>query len=90
MACLTLPDIGTPEISQPYCAAEKALGEQSTVRTMELVNAGPFHMQAWPGRDEGKYGRKLRVLVRDGRSLGDMLVSKGLTRTRPGRRQPWC
>lgn len=87
---IRIADIDTPEISQPRCEDEKALGERATVRLMELVNAGPFQMQAWPGRDEDKYGRKLRVLVRDGRSIGDMLVSEGLARTWTGRRQPWC
>jgi len=29
------------------------------------------------GRDEDRYGRKLRVVVRNGRSLGDQLVSEG-------------
>ena len=33
------------------------------------------------GRDEDRYGRKLRVVVRNGRSLGDQLVSEGLART---------
>ncbi|WP_246711141.1 thermonuclease family protein [Rhizobium leguminosarum] len=87
---IRVADIDTPEVSEPRCAAEKALGDRATVRLMELVNAGPFQMQAWPGRDEDKYGRKLRVLVRDGRSLGDILVSEGLARTWAGRRQPWC
>lgn len=35
-------------------------------------------MLAWHSRDEDRYGRKLRVLVRNGRSLGDILVSEGL------------
>lgn len=87
---IRVADIDTPEVSEPRCAAEKALGDRATARFMELVNAGPFEMQAWPGRDEDKYGRKLRVLVRDGRSLGDMLVSEGLARTWTGKRQPWC
>lgn len=87
---IRIADIDTPEISQPRCAAEKALGERATVRLMELVNAGPFQMQAWQKHDEDRYGRKLRVLVRDGRSLGDVLVSEGLARTWTGRRQPWC
>lgn len=87
---IRIADIDTPEISQPRCAAEKALGDGATARFMELVNAGPFEMQTWQGRDEDKYGRKLRVLVRDGRSIGDMLVSEGLARARTGRRQPWC
>ncbi|MBR0554996.1 thermonuclease family protein [Ciceribacter sp. L1K23] len=87
---IRVADIDTPEVSEPRCAAEKALGDRATSRFIELVNAGPFQMQAWQGRDEDKYGRKLRVLVRDGRSLGDMLVSEGLARTWTGRRQPWC
>lgn len=87
---IRIADIDTPEISQPRCAAEKALGERATIRLMELVNAGPFQMQAWPKHDEDRYGRKLRVLVRDGRSIGNMLVSEGLARTWTGRRQPWC
>ena len=33
------------------------------------------------GRNEDRYGRKLRVVVRNGRSLGDWLVSEGLART---------
>ncbi|TWA12165.1 nuclease-like protein [Sinorhizobium medicae] len=83
-------DIDTPEISEPKCVAEKALGEQATERLVQLVNAGPFDMRAWEGRDEDQYGRKLRVLVRNGRTIGDVLVSQGLARTRSGRREPWC
>lgn len=85
-----IADIDAPEIGKPQCASEKALGERATVRLIELVNSGPFAMQSWPGRDEDRYGRKLRVLVQDGRSLGDILVSEGLARTWTGKRQPWC
>lgn len=87
---IRIADIDTLEISQPHCAAEKALGERATVRLLELVNVGSFQMQAWPKHDEDRYGRKLRVLLRNGRSLGDILVSEGLARTWTGRRQPWC
>lgn len=87
---IRVADIDAPEIGTPRCASEKALGDRATKRLLELVNAGPFEMQSWPGRDEDKYGRKLRVLVRDGRSLGDILVSEGLARTWTGKRQPWC
>jgi endonuclease YncB( thermonuclease family) len=69
---------------------ELALGKQATDRLLALINDGPFELHAWPGRDEDRYGRKLRVLVRDGRSLGDVLVSEGLARTWSGRREPWC
>ena len=87
---IRVADIDTPEISKPKCSSEAARGAKATRRFLELVNAGPVEFQAWPGRDEDKYGRKLRVLVRYGRSLGDILVSEGLARTWSGRRQPWC
>lgn len=87
---IRIADIDTPEVSEPGCASELALGKRATARLLELVNAGPFEMHAWQGRDEDQYGRKLRVLVRNGRSLGDVLVSEGLARTWTGRRQPWC
>ncbi|NLS07325.1 thermonuclease family protein [Rhizobium sp. P32RR-XVIII] len=83
-------DIDAPEIITPKCASELALGDKATERLIELVNEGPFQLQAWPGRDTDRYGRKLRVLVRDGRSLGDRLVAEGLARTWSGRREPWC
>ena len=85
-----IADIDTPEVSEPKCSSELALGNRATDRLIELVNQGPFELQAWPGRDEDKYGRKLRILVRNGRSLGDILVQEGLARTWTGRRQPWC
>ncbi|MBB3314604.1 endonuclease YncB(thermonuclease family) [Rhizobium sp. BK181] len=87
---IRVADIDTPEVSEPRCPSELALGNKATARLVELVNEGPFELKAWPGRDEDKYGRKLRVLVRDGHSLGDILVSEGLARTWTGRRQPWC
>lgn len=87
---IRVADIDTPEVSSPKCQSEATLGARATTRLLELVNVGPFEIKAWQGRDEDKYGRKLRVLVRDGRSLGDVLVSEGLARTWAGRRQPWC
>jgi hypothetical protein len=41
-----------------------------------------------PAPDQGRYGRLLRIPVRDGQSVGDMLVAEGLARTRSGRREP--
>ena len=39
---------------------------------------------------QGEYGRSLRVLTRNGQSIGDMLVAEGLGPTWTGRREPWC
>jgi endonuclease YncB( thermonuclease family) len=41
-------------------------------------------------RDADRYGRKLRVVTRNGRSLGDILVAEGLARRWDGRRRSWC
>lgn len=87
---IRIADIDTPEVSEPKCSSEAALSAKATQRLLQLVNAGPFEMQSWQGRDEDKYGRKLRVIVRNGQSLGDILVSEGLARTWSGRREPWC
>lgn len=87
---IRIADIDTPEVSEPRCSSDLALGNRATDRMLELINEGPFELEGWPGRDADRYGRKLRVLVRDGRSLGDILVSEGLARTWSGRREPWC
>nr|NTB10599.1 thermonuclease family protein [Agrobacterium fabrum] len=87
---IRVADIDAPEISEPRCASELALGNCATEQLVELVNQGPFELRAWPGRDTDRYGRAVRVLVRSGHSLGDILVSEGLARTWTGRRQPWC
>ena len=42
------------------------------------------------GRDQDRYGRKLRIVTRGGESLGEMLVAEGLAREWTGRREPWC
>ena len=86
---IRVADINTPEISSPKCAAERRLGQRATLRLQALLEAGPFELRA-DGRDEDRYGRKLRILMRDGRSLGDVLVAEGLAHPWNGRRESWC
>jgi micrococcal nuclease len=66
------------------------LGNRATQRLHELVNLAPFTADAATDRDEDKCGRKLRVLTRDGQSLGGVLVQEGLARPWDGSRHPWC
>lgn len=87
---IRVADIDTPEVSQPRCPAEKALGDRATKRFLMLLNAGPFDLSGVGNRDRDRYGRLLRVVTRNGRSLGDQLVREGLARTWTGRREPWC
>ncbi|PZU58917.1 MAG: nuclease [Sphingobium sp.] len=84
-----IADIDTPETHGPHCAEEAALGARATERLQSLLNAGPFTL-ASVDRDTDRYGRKLRVVTRDGASLGGTLVDEGLAREWGGRREPWC
>jgi micrococcal nuclease len=77
---IRLEDIDTPETHEPGCASEAALGRRATRRLLELVNAGPFQLVRTGGRDEDRYGRKLRTITRGGRSMGDVLIAEGLAR----------
>jgi endonuclease YncB( thermonuclease family) len=66
-----------------------ALGERAKGRLLELINAGPFELVRYD-RDEDQYGRKLRIIKRDGRSIGDTLIVEGLARRWDGARRSWC
>jgi micrococcal nuclease len=87
---IRVADIDAPEIGEPKCASEKALGERAKLRLRAMLNAGAFDLGTFENRDEDKYGRKLRVVMRGGQSLGYQLVKEGLARTWTGRRKPWC
>jgi micrococcal nuclease len=87
---IRIADIDTPEVFSYRCGHEKALGERATRRLHALLNAGPFVLEAYASRDEDQHGRKLRVVTRDGSSLGMTLVAEGLARQWDGARRPWC
>lgn len=87
---IRIADIDAPETHPPRCDHEANLGRRATTRLRELLNAGPFEVRSTGLRDDDQYGRKLRILIRDGRSIGDMLVSEGLARPWDGKRRPWC
>lgn len=84
-----IADIDAPETHPPRCDVEVELGGKATNRLVDLMNAGPFELKL-VSPEADRYGRKLRILVRDGRSLGDQLVAEGLARTWEGQRRPWC
>ena len=87
---IRIADIDTPEVDG-RCASETALAARATTRLEVLLDRGPFELHPAPdGRDEDRYGRKLRIVTRDGQSLGNTLVGEGLARTWTGRREPWC
>ena len=86
---MRIADIDTPEISEPKCESEYARGIAARDRLVVLLNEGVFHLVQFDHRDEDGYGRKLRVALREGRSIGNQLVAEGLARTWTGRREWW-
>lgn len=86
---IRIADIDAPETHPPRCALEADLGDRATTRLSQLLSAGSFELVR-SGRDEDRHGRKLRIVIRNGRSIGDMLVAEGLARTWEGKRRPWC
>lgn len=86
---IRIADYDTPETHDYRCASEKELGDRATQRLHELLESGSITLELID-RDEDQYGRKLRVVKVDGRSVGDTLVQEGLARWYQGGRQPWC
>ena len=86
---IRVADIDAPETHDFRCAEERDLGNRATRRLRQLLNGGAVSLQAID-RDEDRYGRKLRVVLVDGRSVGDLLVGEGLARPYEGGRRPWC
>ena len=86
---IRIADIDAPEVRDFKCSSEKQLGDRATLRLRELLSAGPFELTSID-RDEDVYGRKLRVVMRDGKSLGEQLVDEGLARRWTGSRRSWC
>jgi len=86
---IRVADIDAPETHPPRCENEARLGAEATERLLALLNEGPFNLRS-ADRDEDRYGRKLREVMRGGQSLGAILVSEGLAREWTGHREPWC
>lgn len=87
---IRMADIDTPETHPSRCPKEARLGKAATLRLQALLNQGPFDLRPIR-RDTDRYGRKLRIVERDGVSLGSILVREGLARPYTGgKRQPWC
>ncbi|MBU1173898.1 MAG: thermonuclease family protein [Alphaproteobacteria bacterium] len=86
---IRLADIDTPEVTSPHCAYELSLGHRATERLTQLLNAGPFSVER-AGRDKDIYSRDLRIVTRNGNSLGDVLVREGLAHVWDGGKHSWC
>jgi micrococcal nuclease len=83
--------LDTPETHPPSCAREADLGQKATLRMQELMNEGPFRLEATADRDRDRYGRLLRAVTRNGQSISDTLIAEGLAYAyNGGAKQSWC
>lgn len=86
---ILIADIDAPETKDAKCEAERARGFYAKQRLRELLNAGKFTLVA--SRVGGaREGGAPHLVMRNGRSLGDVLVSEGLVRKRAGEQSSWC
>jgi micrococcal nuclease len=81
--------IDAPE-RQGACAEETRLAERAAATLTQLLNMGPFVMTAVGGDERDQYGRELRSLSRNGRSIGEQMVEEGLAHDYRGRKTSWC
>lgn len=86
---IRIADLNAPEVSSPRCAAEARLGARATDALIVQLNAGPFAL-AEIDRDEDRYGRKLRRVMRDGQSVGGAMVGAGVARWYDRGPRGWC
>lgn len=88
-AKIALADIDTPDPAGARCSEETRLGTQATMRLQVLLNAGSFVVTP-SGRGQDDRGRQPRILMREGRSIGDQMVKEGLARRWSGHHEAWC
>jgi endonuclease YncB( thermonuclease family) len=86
---IRIADIDTPELSPPRCERERERGLAAKQRLLDILNSGPLSFKT-TARDEDRFGRKLRIVYRERRSVGDILVAEGLARKWEGSRRSWC
>jgi hypothetical protein len=87
---IRLLDINAPEISNPGCPSELALGLHAKKRLIELMNAGPVEVIRAGGNDTDAYGRDLRVVTVGGKPVADQLIAEGLARRWGDGPRGWC
>jgi micrococcal nuclease len=81
--------IDAPE-REGACPVETALAARSTKALLRELNRGPFVMTAARRDERDQYGRELRILTRDGRSIGEALVEAGMAHDYRGKKLSWC
>ncbi|WP_426277947.1 hypothetical protein [Sphingomonas sp. FW199] len=84
-----LADAEVPNPRLPACQEEAIIGARSLARLASLLNDGPFVISP-QSLGKGKRGAERHIVMRQGVSIGAVLIEEGLAR-RPGASVPrWC
>ncbi|MCA1491756.1 thermonuclease family protein [Sinorhizobium alkalisoli] len=87
---ILIADIDAPETKLAKCDEERSRGAHAKARLRELLNAGQFTVVDAPaGFVDGEAGKR-RLVTRNGRSIGGILLAEGLVRKRTARPAAWC
>lgn len=87
---IRLADVVAPKTENARCDSERQKGFAAKVRLRTLLNQGNFDLVDWPNADGDGRGRKLRVVMRNGQSIGQQLVREGLVHGVSDAGRPWC
>jgi endonuclease YncB( thermonuclease family) len=87
---IRLADVVAPKTENARCDSERQKGFAAKVRLRDLLNQGGFDLVDWPNADGDGRGRKLRVVLRNGQSIGQQLVREGLVHGVSDAAKPWC
>lgn len=87
---IRLADVSAPRTEDAACPQERSKGFAAKVRLRDLLNAGPFELTDWPNKNEDGAGRQLRVVMRNGSSIGQQLVREGVVHRVTEASKRWC
>ncbi|SIQ56552.1 nuclease homologue [Rhizobium sp. RU35A] len=87
---IRLADIRAPQTDGARCDAERQRGFAAKVRLRTLLNQGQFELVDWPNADGDGGGRKWRVVLRNGQSIGQQLIREGLAHGVSEASKSWC
>ena len=83
--------IDAPETGEKArCEAERVKAEAARNALRDWLNRGAFTMQAMPSDERDQYGRDLRIVSRDGKTVGDEMIGKGFAHKYVNHKTSWC
>lgn len=83
-------DYDIPEIGDPPCSSSWNPQHKAMLRLLEILDSGPIELKRVTDRDTDGYGRELRVVIVNGRTIGETLIAEHLAEPADRRTRFWC